>query len=217
MDFLNLLENRYTTKYYDPNKKIPKEIFDKILKSLVLTPSSVNLQPWEFVYVDDKAGKDKVRACIKDFNMQRFDNCSHVLFILSYKNLDEKYLQQVLDKEEQDGRLPDAKIKEAQAASRHFFSSLHEQEGPEGFVNWTGKQSYIALGTALYAAASYNVDSTAVEGIDYQMADKVLNLENTNLHTQVVVFFGYKDEHDSNVLSIRPKSRISFNNKVRKI
>ena len=48
MNFLSLMQNRYTTKYYDPNKKISKDDIDSLLECLRLTPSSVNCQPWHF-------------------------------------------------------------------------------------------------------------------------------------------------------------------------
>ncbi|HAB71349.1 MAG TPA: NAD(P)H nitroreductase, partial [Acinetobacter nosocomialis] len=44
MDLLNTVKSRYTTKAYDPEKKIPKEKFNKLLEILRFTPSSVNIQ-----------------------------------------------------------------------------------------------------------------------------------------------------------------------------
>lgn len=44
-DILSIAQERYTTKNYDPNKKIPAEIFEKLMEVLRLTPSSTNVQP----------------------------------------------------------------------------------------------------------------------------------------------------------------------------
>ncbi|UCU26522.1 nitroreductase family protein [Mycoplasma anserisalpingitidis] len=41
-DFLKVAQNRYTTKMYDPNKKISEEDIKKIKEILRLTPSSIN-------------------------------------------------------------------------------------------------------------------------------------------------------------------------------
>ena len=60
MDFLKLMQERYTTKYYDPQKNIPEEILQKILECLRLTPSSVNMQGWRF-YLLDRASKNYCR------------------------------------------------------------------------------------------------------------------------------------------------------------
>jgi nitroreductase/dihydropteridine reductase len=48
MDLLNLAQQRYTTKAYDPNKKIPQDQIDLLLEVLRLAPSSINIQPWHF-------------------------------------------------------------------------------------------------------------------------------------------------------------------------
>ena len=44
MDLLNTVKSRYTTKAYDPEKKIPQEKLNKLLEILRFTPSSVNIQ-----------------------------------------------------------------------------------------------------------------------------------------------------------------------------
>lgn len=56
MDFLELMRNRYTTKYYDPEKRISEDKLERILECLRLTPSSVNMQGWRF-YLLDKQSK----------------------------------------------------------------------------------------------------------------------------------------------------------------
>lgn len=50
MDLLNVSKTRYTTKAYDPIRKIPKEQVARLLEILRLTPSSINIQPWHFFY-----------------------------------------------------------------------------------------------------------------------------------------------------------------------
>ena len=100
MNFLSLMQNRYTTKYYDPNKKISKDDIDSLLECLRLTPSSVNCQPWHFYVAGDESGKAKIRGCVLDFNLQRFDNCSHVIAICGKTKVTEEHFKKVLDKEE---------------------------------------------------------------------------------------------------------------------
>ena len=52
MDLLNISKSRYTTKAYDPNRKIPHEQFTRLLEILRLTPSSINIKPWHFFIAD---------------------------------------------------------------------------------------------------------------------------------------------------------------------
>ena len=48
MNFLNLAQNRYTTKMYN-GKRIPEDTLNQLKEILRLSPSSINSQPWQFV------------------------------------------------------------------------------------------------------------------------------------------------------------------------
>ena len=206
MDFEQLLKQRYTTKHYDNTRKVPDETITKILECVRLTPTSVNAQPYHF-YVLTGAAKDSLRPAIMDFNLQRYDGASHAIVIACKTGIDEEHLAKVLAAEERDGRLPTADIKAAQDKSRHYFSNLHIQKGD--FVAWTGKQSYIAFATMVYAAEALGVDSTALEGIEFDKVDELLGLDAKKETCQMIVLLGYRDPNDSNTLDRRPKSRLS--------
>jgi nitroreductase len=61
-------------------------------------------------------------------------------------------------------------------------------------LTWTGRQAYIALGTALIAAAAEGVDATPMEGFDPAAMDVLLNLKDKGLHSMAIVALGYRDE-----------------------
>ena len=56
MNFLELAKNRYTTKHYS-TKRISDEDIAQLKEILRLAPSSINSQPWQFVFIDDAATK----------------------------------------------------------------------------------------------------------------------------------------------------------------
>lgn len=60
MDLLNISKTRYTTKAYDPNRKIPSEQITRLLEVLRLTPSSINIQPWHFFIADHQIAKERI-------------------------------------------------------------------------------------------------------------------------------------------------------------
>ena len=208
MDFLELMQKRYTTKYYDSSKKILQQDIDKILECVRLAPSSVNYQPWHFYVAGDEKSKAKIRDCILDFNFPRFDNCSHVIVICGKTVVNDEHFEKVLVKEEQDGRLSDPEVKKAQDKSRRYFTNLHA-DSEKDMAAWSGKQCYIALATILYAAASMGIDSTAVEGFDSKKADELLGLKDKGLTCHCLVCLGYRDSNDSNLILKRPKSRLN--------
>lgn len=206
MDFLQLMQERYTTKYYDPKKDIPEEILQKILECLRLTPSSVDMQGWRF-YLLDRKSKKKIREALPEFNLQRFDECDKVLVLCAKKEIDAAYTLKVATKQHLDGRLKEEQIKPV-ADGCLAFALQHEKE--MGILNWTARQTYIAMATVLYAAHSYGVDSTAVEGVDLKKVDELLELAREGLAATSLIFLGYRSDKDSNTLDKRPKSRLSM-------
>ena len=53
----NLIQNRYTTKAFDPEKQIAPDKMSIIKSLLRLAPSSTNSQPWHFIIVSSETGK----------------------------------------------------------------------------------------------------------------------------------------------------------------
>lgn len=205
MDFLELMQNRYTTKYYDHSKRIPEEIFDKILKCLRLSPSSVNMQGWKFITLESDAAKARIRAAIPDFNVQRFDSCDKVIVLCAKNKITPEWTVNNARKQCADGRFPEDKI---QPTADGCFAFANQHDGNEGTLNWTARQTYIAMATILYAAASYGVDSTAVEGVDTKKVDEFLQLDQDDLNCTALVLLGYRSATDSNTMDKRPKSRL---------
>ena len=82
---LQVFENRRATRYYDPNKKISQEDFSAILEFARLSPSSVGSEPWQFLVIQNKALRDKLKPF--SWGMQyQLDDCSHLVIILAKKN-----------------------------------------------------------------------------------------------------------------------------------
>lgn len=74
---------------------------------------------------------------------------------------------------------------------------------------------YIALGFLLYTAALIGVDTTAIEGAEFDEADRILGFDEMNLRTVMMVALGHRDPNDSNAR--RPKSRLPMSAVVEEI
>lgn len=210
MDFLELMQKRYTTKYYDENKNISDEVLNKILECLRLTPSSVNMQGWKF-FLMDRESKKQIREALPDFNVQRFDSCANVLVLTAKTSIDKEYALKVAKKQHEDGRLSEAKI---EACADGCMAFVKEHDAEIGVLNWNARQTYIAMATVLYAAQSYGVDSTAVEGADFKKIDELMGLKEQGLAAISLIFLGYRAAKDSNTLDKRPKSRLYFDDVI---
>lgn len=110
MDFVKLSEQRFTAKKFDVNKKIPRDDVEKLKTILQLSPSSVNSQPWVFLWGTSDNSKKRVRPAIADFNWNRIDTCSDFIVIAVRKGLDDKFQHTLLDQEIKDGRIANEEI-----------------------------------------------------------------------------------------------------------
>lgn len=98
MNFLELAQNRYTTKYYS-TKRISDEDIAQLKEILRLAPSSINSQPWQFVFIDDAATKEAF-AKVSLNNADRVRNASHLVVFMANRSLPsfEKRLESPLPK-----------------------------------------------------------------------------------------------------------------------
>ena len=78
MSFLSSMENRYTTKKYNPNKKISIENIDELKQVLRLSPSSINSQPWKFTFVSDSETKERL-STVSWHNTNKVLDCDTVV------------------------------------------------------------------------------------------------------------------------------------------
>ncbi len=77
---------RHATKEFDPTKKISDEDFNTILETGRLSPSSLGLEPWHFVVVQNKELREKLKAYSWGAQKQ-LDTASHFVLIFARKNV----------------------------------------------------------------------------------------------------------------------------------
>jgi len=188
MPFLEVAQNRYTTKTYN-GEIIPEETLHVLKEILRLAPSSINSQPWEFILVGDKR-KDEVFAPLSLMNEERVKQASHIVIF--------RVLESVEHFEEE----APSYISEG---GRTFYQQYIKPQGEAHVKAWMEHQVYVALGYFLSACAIMGIDSTAMEGILPQAYDQ--HLPKDGYQTLFAVAIGYRDPEDKNQPSITPKKR----------
>lgn len=182
MNFLELATTRYTTKSYQ-DKRIEKETIEALKEILRLSPSSINSQPWQFLFVSDEKLKNESLAKLSLMNEQRVKQASHLVIfrVMSPALFEEKRSQYI-------------------SPSGYAFYQQHMKPQGEAYVaSWLAHQVYVALGYFLTACASMGIDSTPMEGILKEAYDKHLPKEE-GYHTLFAVAIGYRDTEDKNQL-----------------
>ena len=208
MDIVTAAKQRYSAKAYNPERRVPEEIMQKIYEVLRTSPSSVNSQPWHFIVASTPEGKARLAKGVQggySFNEAKVTQASHVILFCTRVDAEGGHLDRLLEQEQKDGRYKDEAAKAGGAKGRLHFTNLHRYTRKD-LPQWYEKQVYIALGNAMLAAATLEVDTTPMEGIDTAALDAELGLHEQGLSSLVLLSFGY--HADSDFTAKLPKSRL---------
>ncbi|MCH4885977.1 oxygen-insensitive NAD(P)H nitroreductase [Acidaminobacter sp. JC074] len=209
MDLIKSLERRYSTKAFDPNKKISDEDQKTIENLLQLSPSSTNVQPWHFTIATSDQGKERIAKAAEGFyifNKQKVLDASAVVVFSAKTEITDDHLYKVLDKEAEDGRYADPQFRKDYHNARKIFVDMHKYDYKD-LQHWAEKQVYLNLGNFLLGLAQMKIDALPMEGLDMKLLDQELGLREKGFSSSIVVALGYADESDFN--KDLPKSRLS--------
>lgn len=205
-EILDAFQFRHATKEFDPNKKITDSDFEFILEAGRLSPSSVGYEPWKFLVVQNRKLREKLREVSWGAQGQ-LPTASHFVLILARTIKDTKYDSKYVEDQMLNVKQfpPEifAQIKERYKSFQE--DDLHLLENERAIFDWACKQTYIALGNMMTAAAQIGIDSCPIEGFDFDKVQAILEeaglLEEGHLGVSVMVAFGYRAKEP------RPKRR----------
>ncbi len=208
MKLSELVQERYTTKVFNPSYRLSEEQLEEIKTLLQDCPSSTNSQPWHFIITGSTEGKERIAKAAAAgryvVNIPKIKDASHVVVLCSRSYIDDSYLQTLLENEEQDGRFAGEDAKNTQKGTRLYYTNLHRYEQKD-VQHWIEKQIYIALGTLLLGAATLGIDACPMEGFDPVILNDELNLREKGFTASLIVSLGRHAETDFN--RKLPKSR----------
>ena len=186
MNYLEILKFRHACKIFDESKKIGAGEFDFILEAGRLSPSSTGLEQWDFLVVQNKELREKIKAV--SWNQVQITSCSHLVVILA-KIKEVKFGSNYVDK--MIARRDDKNI-EAIAARQKFFLLSNFKNDDELTFQWSHEQCMIAATNMMNAAASLGIDSCPMEGFDRHALNEILGLDESEKRVAIVVPFGYR-------------------------
>ena len=186
---LERLHWRYAVKRFDPSRAIPEATWAVLEEALRLAPSSFGFQPWRFVVVRDQALRGTLRAV--SFNQPQITEASHLVVFAGRRGLGPADAERLV-----------AATASERGATREslagFERSLlrHVQSGRD-LDAWSARQTYIALGFFLEAAALLGVDACPMEGIEPAKYDEILGLPAKGYTALCVATAGYRAADDA--------------------
>jgi nitroreductase len=193
---------RYATQKFDKNKKVSEELVLMILEAGRLSPSSLGLQPWKFILVENPEIKEKIK--ISGYSQPQITDSSHLIIICYRKNINSAYINKYL-KSIVDNRW--ISLERIFGYKKKILESITTQSE----INirlWSMRQCYIALGVMLQTAAMLEVDACPLEGFIPNEIDKLLELTNTDYASVTMITLGYRSYDDK--AANTPKTRFSF-------
>jgi nitroreductase/dihydropteridine reductase len=199
MNILQLIQKRYTAKKYNAEKTIPQEKIEDLKEILRLTPSSINIQPWKFTFVQNP----EIKARLASVSMHNGEKINQAQLLIVFSVADDlDAFQKVVDNE----------LGEARS---NWYNQIKTSMPEADLKIWLSKQVYIALGVGLTASMALGLDSTAMEGIEADKYKTILNMAAYKPLFAMAV--GYASEEDSNRIEVTPKSRRLLENVIETI
>lgn len=209
MSIIDAAKKRYSTKVFDPSRKLTDEQLQHIKALIRLSASSVNSQPWHVIIASTDDAKRRIAKATEGpyvFNKPKILDASHVLVFCSKTTIDDNYLNDLLVCEQQDGRFSNEQSKQRMVDGRSFFVDLHRKTLGDA-DHWMQKQVYLNIGSLLLGVALMGIDAVPIEGFNREILDEEFDLNAQGLTSLVLVPIGYHSADDFN--ADVPKSRWS--------
>jgi len=163
MNVAEAITARRAIKWYDPEHKMPEDVFRQLMSQALLAPTAFNIQNWRFVRVTDPGQRRAIRAVAWD--QAQVTDASELLVLcfdtLAWDREPARYWRNA-PQEVQDFLLP---------ALAEYYKGKPQVERDEGM------RSCGIIGMAIMLLAKeLGYDSCPMDGFDYDAVGKLINL-----------------------------------------
>lgn len=195
-EIINAFNFRHATKEFDATKTISDDDMKFILEAAHLSPSSFGFEPWHFIVVQDKELRELLKPVAWGAPL-KLDTASHFVLGLSMKapmvKHDSEYIMHMMKDVKQ---LPAEVIEMYSKFYREFQERDFDLDTDKKLFDWSAKQTYIALGNMMTAAALTGIDSCPIEGFHQENAEALLKekfgVDTDKYGLSFMTAFGYR-------------------------
>ena len=208
---LEILNFRHACEEFDSSKKISDSDFEIILKGGQLSPSSMGIEPWKFLVIQNESLREEL-ATVSWGGKKQIPSCSHLVILLSRmpKELkhDSSYIHHLLTEVKQ---MPQEAVENFKGVVK-MIEDTRFQNNEKALLNYSCLQTYIAAANMMTVSAMQQIDSCAMGGYDQKAVEEILikhNLLNKDeFYLTLMIAFGYRINEPT------PKTRQSLNDLV---
>lgn len=193
-EVIDILNFRYACKEFDSNKKITDEDFKVILEGGRLAASSLGIEPWKFMVIENKDLLDQLSPVCTGGTKQ-IKTCSHFVILLSRTpneiKSDSDFINHIFKDVK---KLPDEYVSMMKKFIENKEQSLLKEKTTT--QSYSNEQTYIALSSMMLSAAMLNIDSCTIGGFNKEAVEKILVekglLDTDKFDITVCCAFGYR-------------------------
>ena len=182
---------RYATKKFDSTKKIATEDIKTLKEAIRLTSSSYGLQPYKVIVVENPELRAQLQPAA--WGQSQIKDASHIVIFANDINFGEAgidiYFKNVCETRNT--------TLESMKGYMDFMKMTITSLSPEDRNIWSAKQTYLALGNLLNAAAELRIDVTPMEGFVATKVNEILGLDKLGLNATLIATLGYRHEEDA--------------------
>lgn len=163
MDTIEAIEKRRSVKHYDPNHEMPEAEVEKLLQTVILSPTAFNIQNWRFLIVKDKELRKEIRAVSWD-QAQVTDASLLIVLCADLKSWEKEPERYWVNgpQEVQDILLP---------AIKGYYSGNEQVQRDEAM-----RSCGMAAQTIMLTAKAMGYESCPMDGFDFDAVAKLINL-----------------------------------------
>ena len=183
---------RYATKKFDANKKISEADLETLKEAIRLSSSSYGLQPYKVLIVENPELRAKIQPAA--WGQSQIVDASHLFVFANMLNVGEKEIDTYVNNIAETRGIQVENI----AGYGDFMKSKIASLPEDAKNTWTAKQTYLALGNLLNAAAELKIDATPMEGFEPEKVNEILGLSELGLNATLIATVGYRHEEDIN-------------------
>lgn len=174
MDFFTTLQLRRAVKHYDNKATMPAQDFEKLMDSVLLSPTSYNIQNWRFVRISDKHKRLRLKQAA--WGQQQVEDASEVLILCAdsqaWSDRPERYWANT-ESSVQEMILP---------MIESFYTGKKQTQRDE-----TMRSCGMAAQTLMLSAKALGYDSCPMIGFDNEQVANIINLPEHHVICMMIV------------------------------
>ena len=189
--FLDHQNWRYATKKFDATKKISTEDLNTLKEAIRLSSSSYGLQPYKVIIVENPELRAKIQPVA--WGQSQIVDASHLIVFANRTTINDTEIDAYCENISKIREIP----LEALSGYQVFMKGKINELSEDAQNIWNSKQTYLALGNLLNAAAELKIDVTPMEGFSPVHVNEILGLDVLGLNASLIATVGYRHTEDA--------------------